>query len=326
MIRTTRRLLLAAFAAPAIVPARAGAQAFAARPLTWVVPFPPGNIADATSRVLARHLGQVLGQRVAVDNRPGAGGTIGTETVVRAAADGNTLLFGSQGPLAVAPRMGINIRYDPLRDLAPVHGIGASPLIIVVGRRQAWSTLGEFVASARAHPEKLVYASPGVGTSPHLAAEMLQMRASLFLHHLPYVNPAQALNDIVGGRVDVTWDYPLSALPYIGQGHLRALAVTDHTRPRAVLDVPTLAECGYPGAELSSWAGVFAPARTPGAVIAQLADALGQTLLEPTVQAFFDDAAMVPWLTMGPERLGEFVAEEQFRIAALLARVGARPG
>ncbi|MBV1798917.1 tripartite tricarboxylate transporter substrate binding protein [Siccirubricoccus sp. G192] len=322
MTMTGRRALLAL---PAALPGHASAQDLPTRPLTWVVPFPPGNIADAASRLVAQRLGQVLGRRVDVENRPGVGGTIGTEAVARAAPDGHTLLYGGLGPIAAAPHLVPSLRFDPARDLAPVHGIGASPCMIVIGPRRPWTTLAELAAAARARPEGLVYASPGIGTVPHLAAEVFQQVAEVRLVHAPYVNTAEILSDVIGGRVDVTWDFPLTAAPHVREGRLRALAVTDFDRVRVASEVPTLMECGFPGAEMRGWAGVFAPARTPSATVARLAAALRETLLDQTVKAFFDGTGTVLWPDVGTERFRAFLAEELPRVATLIARAKASP-
>jgi tripartite-type tricarboxylate transporter receptor subunit TctC len=261
-----------------------------------------------------------------VENRPGAGGTIGTEAVARSAPDGHTLLYGGLGPIAAAPHLVPNLRFDPVRDLAPVHGIGASPCVIVVGPRRPWTTLAELAAAARARPESLVYASPGIGTAPHLAAEVFQQVADVRLVHAPYVNTAEILSDVIGGRVDVTWDFPLTAARHVREGLLRALAVTDFDRLRVAPGVPTLMECGFSGAEMRGWAGLFVPARTPSATTVRLAAALRETLLDPMVQAFFDGTGTVLWPDMGTERFRTFLAEELPRVAALIARArtGAR--
>ena len=325
MTATGRRALLALSVTPAVTPGRAGAQGFPSRPITWVVPFPPGNIADATARVFAPRLGQALGRAVVVANRPGAAGTIGAEAVARAAPDGHTLLYGGLGQIAAAPHLFPGLRFDPSRDLAPVHGLGASPTLIVVGAERPWTLLAEFVAAARGRPEGLVYASPGIGTVPHLAAELLQRVAGVRLAHAPYVDTAQMSQDVMGGRVDAAWDWPLSAEPHLREGRLRALAVTDFDRVRLVPDVPTLQEAGFRGAEMRAWSGAFVPARTPPAVVARLAAALREVLLDPAVRAFFDGTGIALWPGMDTERFGAFLSEELPRIAALIARVGAAP-
>jgi len=323
LIRFTRRALLAA---PALLPGLAAAQAFPARTITWVVPFAPGGITDTAARTLAQRMGQSLGQSVVVENRPGAGGTIGAEAVARSAPDGYTLLYGSQGPMASAPAMFPNLRYDPQRDLAPVHGLGASPHLIVSAPGRPWRTLADLVAAARANPDGLTYASVGVGTSPHLAAETLMQAAGIRMVHAPYANGTQGLNDVIGGRLDAMWDYPLTSLGHAREGRLRALAVTDTQRVRLAAEVPTVAEAGFPGAEAVPWAGLFVAARTPSEIIARLSAAMREAMGDAKVQEFFDGTATVLWPEMGPEALRAFLAAEVPRIAGLIARSGARPG
>src|SRR4051794_19771415 len=272
MPKLARRALLAA---PALLPGLAAAQP---RSITWIVPFAAGGITDTSARVLAQRMAQSLGQNVVVENRPGAGGTIGAEAVARSTPDGYTMLYGSQGPMAAAPAMFPNLRYDPQRDLAPVHGIGASPHLIVTAPSRPWRSLMELVEAARARPDGLTYGSVGVGTSPHLAAETLQQATATRMVHAPYANGTQGLNDVLGGRLDVMWDYPLTSLPHVREGRLRALAVTDSQRVALAREVPTVAEAGLPGAESVPWAGLFAPARTPPDIVARLAGALREAM------------------------------------------------
>jgi tripartite-type tricarboxylate transporter receptor subunit TctC len=338
MIRTIRRrraLLAAAAATPAaLLPLplprpsafAQSAAGFSARSITWVVPFAAGGITDTASRTLAQHMGQTLGQQVVIENRPGAGGTIGAEFVARSAPDGHMMLYGSQGPMASAVTMYPGLRYDPRRDFAPVHGIGASPHLIVTNPNRPWRSLAEMVAAARARPEGLTYASVGVGTSPHLAAETLMRAAGIQMVHAPYANGTQGLNDVIGGRVDAMWDYPLTSLPHVRDGRLRALAVTDKERVKLAPEVPTVAEAGVPGAELVPWAGLFVPARTPRPVILRLSAAMRAAMADPKVQAFFDGTATVLWPEIGPEELGSFLEGEIPRLAEIIQRSGARPG
>lgn len=326
MIRSGRRAVLAAPAA-LLLPRPALAQGgFPTRSMTWVVPFAAGGITDTAARTLAQHMSGTLGQQVIVENRPGAGGTIGAEFVARSAPDGYTMVYGSQGPMASAVTMFPTLRYDPRRDFAPVHGIGASPHLIVTSPERPWTTLAELVAAAKARPDGLTYASVGIGSSPHLAAETLQRVAGISMVHAPYANGTQGLNDVIGGRVDVMWDYPLTSLPHVRDGRLRGLAVTDTVRVKLAPEIPTVAEAGLPGAELVPWAGLFVPARTPREVILRLSAAMQAAMADPRVQAFFDGTATVLWPQMGPEDLGAFLAGEIPRLAEIIARSGARPG
>jgi tripartite-type tricarboxylate transporter receptor subunit TctC len=327
---TGRRALLLALAGAGLgLPRPAGAQAatgFPSRPLTWIVPFGPGGITDASTRILAQVVGRVLGQTVVVENRPGAGGTIGTEAVVRAPADGHTLLYGSQGPIAAAPNLYANLRYDPLRDLAPVHGLGAAPNLIVCASGRPWRSLGEFVEAARRTPETLVFASSGVGTAPHLGGELLQQTLGVRLIHAPYVNTAQAMNDVIGGRVDLMWDYPLTSMPHVREGRLRALAVTDTVRVAMAPEVPTTGEAGVPGVEMLAWAGAFVPRATPPEIIARLAAAVREALVDPKVVEFYEGTATRLWPEMDTRRFAAFLTAELPRIAAVIQRAGVRPG
>lgn len=327
---TRRRALLARglAAAPLLALGRPGlAQAgFPARPVTLVVPFAAGGITDTGARVIAQVMGRVLGQTVVVENRPGAGGTIGTEYVVRAPADGYLMLYGSQGPISAAPSLFANLRYEPLRDLAPVHGVGASPNLIVSAPAKPWRSLAELVEAARRAPETITYGSSGVGTSLHLGGEMLQQVTGVRMVHAPYANGTQAVNDLIAGRIDVMWDFPLTAGPHVRDGRLRALAVTDTKRVLLVADVPTTAEAGVPGVEMLAWAGHFVPRGTPPEVVARLAVATREALDDPKVVAFFDGSGIPLWPEMDTRRFAAFLAEDAPRIAQLIRRSGARAG
>ena len=330
MTRAVRRRALMAglplLAAPRLAGAQAGPQgAFPSRPVTLVIPFAAGGVTDTAGRIVAQAMTRVLGQPVVVENKPGAGGTIGTEQVVRAAPDGYTLLYGSQGPIAAAPNLFASLRYDPLRDLAPVHGLGASPNLIVTSPTRPWKTLAEFVAAARARPGTLTYGSSGVGTSLHLGGEMLQQVTGVELVHAPYTQGTQAVSDLIAGRIDVMWDFPLTAAPHVRDGRMRALAVTDTRRVALTPDVPTTAEAGVPGIEMLSWAGHFVPRATPAPVVAALAAATRQALTDPRVVEFFEGSGIPLWPEMGTREFAGFLAEELPRIAALIKRSGAKP-
>ncbi len=321
-----RRLLLGGFSLPAVLPFRGSAQAFPARPVTWVVPFSAGGITDTSSRVVAQRMGALLGQPVVVENRPGAGGIVGAEHVARAAPDGHTLLYGSQNTHAVAPAMQPGLRYDPRRDFAPVHGLGHSPNLLVTGAVRPWRTLVEFVEQARERPDALAYASTGVGTSSHLLAALLQSAAGIRLTHVPYASPATALNDLIAGRVDAMFDFPLTSMPHVREGRLRALGLTAETPVPIAPGVPSLAAAGVSGVEMVPWAGLFVPARTPPQVVARLEAATKAALKDQAVREFFEGTGTVLWDDVGAEALGRFLADEIPRARDLVIRSGARAG
>jgi len=326
MTRVLRRALL--IAAPVLQSRGARAQpAWPSRPITWLVPFAASGIADAASRVIARRMAAILGRPVVVENRPGAGGTIGAEAVARAAPDGHTLLFGGLGPMAAAPALFPDLRYDPRRDFAPVHGLGAAPTMAVTHPGRRWRTLAELVAAARERPWAVTYGSPGIGTAGHLAAELLQQVTGVRMTHAPYASSAQALADVFGGRLDAAWEFPMTIIPHLREGRLRALAVADTRRVALAADVPTVAEVGMPGAELVGWSGLFVPARTPEAVVARLAGATRAALADPEVGAFFEGTSTTLWPEVGPERMRALLDVEIPRVAALIARAaGAKAG
>jgi tripartite-type tricarboxylate transporter receptor subunit TctC len=323
-----RRALLAAAALPAasapLRPARA--QAFPSRPVTWVVPSGPAGVLDVGARLIAQKMTPRLGQAVVVENRPGAGTTIGAEYAARAAPDGHTVFYGNITSFATAPFLYPNLRYDPERDFVPVHGIGASANILVAGAGRPFRDVPGLVEAARRAPEAVTYASTGIGTGPHLAAELFAQAARLRLTHVPYTAFAQALNDMAAGRVDIMFDYPLSSLPHVREGRLRALAVNAPQRLAAAPEVPTLAESGVPGAEMLGWAGLYAPARTPPEAVAKLKDALVVALRDEEVIRLFDSTGTILWTGVDAEGMRRVLAEELPRMRELLSRSGARPG
>ncbi|GAA0588969.1 tripartite tricarboxylate transporter substrate binding protein BugE [Craurococcus roseus] len=314
----------AALSAPFVLAGRgAEAQGFPTRPVVWVVPAGPGGITDTGARIAAPKLGALLGQPVVVENRPGAGGIVGTESVARAAPDGHTMLYGSQNTHAVAPAMQPGLRYDPQRDFAPVHGLGASPNLLVTGAARPWRTVLELVEEARRRPDALSYASTGVGTSSHLLAVMLQGAAGIGMTHVPYANPAGALQDVIAGRVDAMFDFPLTSMPHVREGRLRALGLSSGDPVPIAPGVPSLAAAGVPGVELVPWAALFVPARTPPAAVARLEAAAKAALKDPAVREYFEGTGTVLWDDMGAEALGRFLADEIPKARDLVVRSGA---
>jgi tripartite-type tricarboxylate transporter receptor subunit TctC len=268
---------LLAFSALAAAP-MAGAQTYPAKTIRIVVPFPPGGATDILARAVAQKLTDAWGQAVVVDNRPGAGGNIGSELVAKAAPDGYTLEMGTVGTHAINASLYAKMPYDHVKDFAPVILVAGVPNVLVVNPSLPVSSVQELIAYAKANPGKLNFASSGNGTSIHLAGELFKVMAGVQMTHIPYKGSAPALQDLIGGQVQLMFDNLPPSLPHIKAGKLRALAVTSATRSSALPDTPTIAESGLPGFEASSWFGVLAPAGTPPAIIARLNAEIGAWL------------------------------------------------
>ena len=245
----------------------APAQEYPTRPITLVVPFPPGGGNDAMARIVGEELGKVLGQRLVVENKGGAGGVLGTTSVARAAPDGYTLLLGHTGTLGINPHLYKNVTYDPKKDFAPVGLVARIPLVMVVNPALPPKSVSEFVSYAKERPGQLNYASSGVGTGSHLAAELFATKAGVKLTHVPYRGTAPSITDLIGGRVDVSFSVTSSVASQVEGGNLRALAVTSATRSPTLPSVPTTAEAGLPGFEAVLNYGILAPAGTPPEVV-----------------------------------------------------------
>ncbi len=248
-------------------PMGVGAQTYPAKPVRWIVPYAPGGFVDTRSRQLAARLAELWKQPVVVDNRPGAGGVIGTELIARAAGDGYTIGMGSFPPLAANVSLMKSLPYDPLRDLGHVVLVEKSPLVLMVHASVAAKTLAEFVALAKANPGKFSFGSSGVGGMHHLSGEMFRMLAGIDIAHVPYKGGAPAAADLLAGHILMMFELTYAALPSIKAGRLRPLAVTTDTRLPMLPEVPTFAESGYPALVVSNWQGVIAPRNTPRAII-----------------------------------------------------------
>lgn len=246
------------------------AEAFPRRPLRFVVGFLPGGPSDTIARVVGAKLGEGLGQTVIVDNRAGAGGNVSAEIVAHAPADGHTLLLGTGGPLVIAPIIGHKLGFDPDKDLAAVSNLGDSMSILCAHPALPAATVKELVALARAKPGEINYASSGVGTANHLAAELLSSMAKIKLTHVPYKGSGAALPALIGGEVKLGFGPLLPAIPHVKAGRLKALGVSGSKRSPAAPEIATIAEQGLPGYEVNSWYGVFVPAGTPAGVISRL--------------------------------------------------------
>ncbi|HEV7983669.1 MAG TPA: tripartite tricarboxylate transporter substrate binding protein [Xanthobacteraceae bacterium] len=261
------RLLIAVIAL-GMSAAAAPAQTYPSRPIKLIVPFPPGGPVDVMARVVAQRLSGGLGQ-VIVDNRPGAGGTLGSRAAAMAEPDGYTLLFGSSTTLAAGPALYRNPGYDPVKSFVPVGMISAVPFVLAIAPHVPARTLGAFVAYAKANPGKVNFGAP-TGTLPHLTGEMLKMRAGIDIVHIPYRGAATAITDMLSGEMDMTFE-PISVMVgHVREGKVIPLAVTGAARSPELPDVPTMIESGYPGFVSMSWTGIVAPAGTPPDVVAKL--------------------------------------------------------
>ena len=284
-LQPTKRTLMRATAGALLLLAAplSMAQAWPARPVRLVVPFPPGGLIDNMARLVGNRLVQELGQPVVIDNKPGAGGNVGAAEVARAPADGYTLLMASPA-LTISPAIYKNLPYQPSQ-LAPVALLGRVPNVLLVNPASGIGKVQDLVGRAKAKPGQLNYASNGNGTSLHLSAELFKRRSETFITHVPYRGAAAAITALLSGEVDMMFDNLPSAIGQIQAGKLRALAVTTAQRSSALPDVPTLAEAGMDGFNVSAWFGVAAPAGLPAPVATRLADALQKVVQQPEVAA-----------------------------------------
>ncbi|MCU7373398.1 tripartite tricarboxylate transporter substrate binding protein [Paucibacter sp. O1-1] len=292
-----RRHLLQAAAASWALPALA--QAWPSRPIKLVVPFPGGSSPDIIARAIAEPLAASLGQPVVIDNRPGAGGNIGTGAVAKAEPDGYTLLFTIQGPLVTAPLLSSKLAYDPVKELQPIGLVATSPNVLVVDPKLGAHTLADFVRIAKERKGQLNYGSVGNGSAAHLAMESFKQRAGIDLVHVPYQGFPQVVNAILAGQVQAGFMVPGIAMGQVRAGKLKALGVTSPGRVGSLPELPTLAESGYAGFEAISWQAMLAPARTPAPIIQRLSTELVRIIKSDEVRGkmlsqYFSAAASTP--------------------------------
>lgn len=287
--QSIRRVAIGAsslLAASWLAPLAAHAQG-AAKTVRIVVPFPPGGSTDLLARRVGEKLSAARGQTVIVENRAGAGGTVGADYVAKSAPDGTTLLMGVTGSNAIAQALYPRLPYDVLKDFAPVSMVVSSPLVVTVNPAVKANTLAEFVALAKARPGSISYGSAGNGTSMHLTGEMFKQATKTSMVHIPYRGSAGMLTDLMGGQIDATFGDLLVVMPQLEAGKLRPLAVTSKQRHPQLPNVPTVAESGYPGFEALSWQGVFAPAGTPPELVERLSADVNKAVRAPDVRDYF---------------------------------------
>ncbi|WP_421953920.1 Bug family tripartite tricarboxylate transporter substrate binding protein [Polaromonas sp.] len=294
---------------------------YPSRPVTLVVPYPPGGSADILARTVGQKLSVLWGQPVIVDNRAGAGTAIGAKAVASAPADGYTLLMGTVSSHAINPAMN-KVGYDPVKDFTAVAPLASVAFVLVAHPSFAAASLQDLVAMARAKPGEITYASAGPGTSNHLAGVLLEGASRINLLHVPYKGSAPALSDVLAGHVKLMFDLQATALPYVNSGRLRALAITSKTRSSNLPNVPTMVEGGVPGYEASAWFGIFAPAALPRPVTEKINQSLASVLKMADVQKQLRDLGAEPE-SGTPEAFSEYVRSESVKWAEIVKSAGA---
>ena len=315
-------LACSAFAAP-----HAAAQGTwpTGKAITYLVPFAPGGNTDTLARLIAQPLGKALGTPIVIDNKGGAGGSVGSAIAARAPADGYNIMGGTISSHAINVSLYNKIDYDPIKSFVPVAMLGSGPLVLVVPASSPYKTLADVLAAAKAKSGSggLSSASPGTGTSPHMALELLAFQSGTKFTHVPYKGSGPALQDLLGGQVDMMFDTALVVGPQIQAGKLRPIAVTSSKRLESLPDVPTIAEAGQKGFDMGSWQAVFAPAGTPQPIVDRLHAEIMKVVATPEVQARLKAFGMIP-STMSPAELGAFQKAEVAKWAQVIMAAGIR--
>ncbi len=310
-------LLASSTAVPAL------AADYPERPITIVVPYPAGGSADILARTVGQKLSVQIGQPVIVENRAGAGTAIGARFVAEARPDGYTLLLGTVSSQAINPAMS-KTGYDPLKDFVPVSALASIPFVLVANPGVGYASVGDLIAAAKQNPGSISYASAGPGTSNHLAGEMLASAAKIKLLHVPYKGSAPALADVLAGHVPLMFDLQTTSLPNIASHKLKALAVTGSQRSSLLPGVPTVAESGLPGFEVSAWFGVFAPAKVPAPVLNKLSAAMARVLEDPVLAQRLRDIGAEPD-ARNAAQFSAYVAEEAGKYSSVVKTAGLAP-
>ena len=307
------RILLFVFASVLVVPPLA-AQSTAAigypqKTVRLIVPFPPGGSTETLARMVSVKLAEMWGQQIIIDNRPGAGGIIGTELGAKAVADGYTLLMGSGAPLTIIPGFQMKLGYDPLKDFAPITNVAAVPNVIALHPSVPARDVKALVALARAQPDQLSFSSNGAGSPGHLAGELFKNLGGVEIVHVPYRGIAPAFTDIIGGQTDAMFPTLFAAIPYIETGRVRALAITGQKRSPTEPNVPTFKELGYPGFDGQQWYGIAGPANMPEAIVTKLNSELNKVLANPEFSEKMASESMTV-MPMSPQQFGNYIKED----------------
>jgi tripartite-type tricarboxylate transporter receptor subunit TctC len=319
-----RSVLAAAMAVAVSAPGAASGQEYPSRPIRIICPYGAGGASDIIARAAAHEIGKTIGQSVIVENRTGAGATIGFEAFAASPPDGYTLMATASSLHGIAAALYTNLKYDPNKDIEPVIALAVANNVLVVNPSVSAKTVAELIALAKAQPGKLTFVSAGVGTSVHMAGEMFKHMAGVSMTHVPYRSSVAALTDLIAGRVDVMFDNIPSALGHIRAGKLRAIATTGAKRAIALPDLPTVAESGLPGYEAGVWVGYLAPLGTPKAIVARLnAEAQKAVRSADFVKRMSDFGNEIVGGT--PEQMGEMIRGEVKRWGPIVRASGARP-
>jgi len=312
-------MLLALSAADAM----AQASAYPSKPIRYVVPYPAGGPLDIVARVLAQKLNAQFGQPVIVDNRPGAGGNIGADAVAKSPPDGHTILMGAVATHAINPHLYRTLPYDPVRDFTAIALVSQVPNILVVHPSLPVKSVRDLIALAKAKPGALNFGSGSTGSAGHLAGELFKVMAGVDMVHVPYKGAAPAVADLLGGQIQLMFDNLASALPNIKAGRVRAVAVTTERRSPQMPELPTIAESGLPGFDVSTWFGVFAPAGLPSEIVTKLNGAINAALQLPDVRSQLSNLGAEP-AAYSPQQFADFVRRELVKYEKVVKASGAK--
>jgi tripartite-type tricarboxylate transporter receptor subunit TctC len=316
--------MLAATLAAAVAVTPVLAQPYPAKSIRMIVPFPPGGPNDILGRVMAAELGRLLGHQVVIDNRGGAGGTLGSDLAAKAPPDGYTLLLSGTASLSIAPSLYAKLPYDPVRDFAPVSLIATAPSILIAHPALPVRTVKDVIALAKARPGQLNFASAGIGTPPHLAGELFKSMAGVSIVHVPYKGGGPALTDLIAGQVELYFSGISSAVAMVKEGKARGIAVTSAKRTSIMPEMPTIAETGLPGYEVGNWYAIVAPARTPEPIVARLNADIVKVLGAAEMKRRLVELGADP-VGSSPEELARYQQAELAKWAKVVRSAGIKP-
>ena len=309
--------------APLVGSGAATAQSYPSRPVRMIVPFPPGGATDILARILAQKLGESLGQHVIVDNRPGAGGTLGSRLMLDAQADGHTILMGTTSTHAIGPHLYTKPPYDPVGDFAPITLVSSTPTILMIGASLPPTSVKELIAFAKSKPGAINYGSSGIGTQYHLSGELLKLLTGINIVHIPYKGTALVYPDMFSGQIALLFDTPSVALPFIKANRVRALGVSGAKRTAVLPDTPTIAEAGVPGYNAELWFCLVGPARLPREIAARIAADLAKIVRLPDVRQRLDQQGMEA-IANTPAQFAQFLAVQNEQWGKVVRSAGVK--